>query len=146
MFNKISQFTNNLESDNDLDQPPEISENAKEFLGSLSRLGFSIADENVLDSRRLSFSPQEDIVATIKVNFEGENYKDLAITNMTVFPETRTGVGSSTLNILKENSVGKFSRVVAVQISDPESENFWIKNGFTKCIGENPNNDYEFKL
>ncbi len=74
---------------------------------------------------------------------------DLVITNMTTLPITRTSQGHGTRaiqTVLKWARENHLTIVLATQISDPSSQRFWEKNGFSRCDEPNETGDYKIVL
>lgn len=78
---------------------------------------------------------EEGAVTTIRLVLKDHNAptSDLVITNMTTLPDLEKGKGygskaiTALLRWAKDNGL---KEVRATQVSDPQSANFWQKNGF----------------
>lgn len=80
---------------------------------------------------------QDNATTTIRIVLRDHNAptSDLVITNMTTLPDAEKGKGygsqaiEALLRWAKDNGM---KEIRATQVSDPQSSNFWQKNGFTK--------------
>jgi hypothetical protein len=84
---------------------------------------------------QIQFSNPEGAVTTLRIVLKDHNSptSDLVITNMTTLPDNQKGKGygsaaiSSLLQWAKDN---RMKELRATQVSNPDSERFWEKNGF----------------
>lgn len=94
----------------------------------------------------VKFSFVDNVVVTIGIILmDHQTESDLVIETMTTLPEEscREGFGSQAISkLLLWARNNQFKEVRATQVSSPENEAFWKKNGFTKAPPPNPCNDF----
>ncbi|OIO51120.1 hypothetical protein COZ83_02060 [Candidatus Kaiserbacteria bacterium CG_4_8_14_3_um_filter_50_23] len=129
---------------------PENLKSKKESIDAriafLEKYGAKVElDKPTVDAYRLTFS-YEDAVVTIRIALNDYGGADVIITNMTTLPDSQKdmGFGSKALQSVLSWAANNFKDIRAVQVQEP-SENFWIKNGFTKCEDPNPTNDFIYR-
>ncbi len=76
---------------------------------------------------------------------------DVVIINMTTLPDDKTskGFGKQAIDVIKKwAEENNFNEIRATQVSNPNSERFWVdKNGFVRDEGENKKTkDFLFRL
>lgn len=104
-------------------------------------------DKPAVDAFILTFA-YENAVVTLRIALNDYSGADVVITNMTTLPDSQKdmGFGSKALqSVLSWAADNNFKDVRAVQVQNP-SENFWIKNGFTRSEDPNPTNDFIYRI
>ncbi len=85
-------------------------------------------------------------ITTVKINIE-EKDTAVVITNMTTLPEKEVGGGHGTAavqTIVQWAKEQGFTKIVAAQVQNDESEKFWTKNGFEKAANNEQSGDFVY--
>lgn len=124
---------------------PEMDALAKR----LERYGAAVQPERSRDVGALPYIAQFHVgeaVTTVRFLLKDhQTASDVVITNITTLPDSkrRLGLGSQAIQaLLRWAADNSLAEVRATQISGPENESFWKRNGFDKCPAPNPCNDF----
>lgn len=94
----------------------------------------------------VTFIPARDVRVTVCLSIaDWQTESDVVITNMTTLPveECGKGYGSRVIEIIiRWATVNHFNEIEAVQVSNPNAERFWERNGFEKLPEPNPIGNY----
>ncbi|MDD5051069.1 MAG: GNAT family N-acetyltransferase [Candidatus Pacebacteria bacterium] len=130
------------------DSPEQKREKFDRLAQGLEKYGAAVTSEKrEVGAYRISFQSGE-AVTTVRIVLGDYSGSGLVITNMTTLPdrEKGKGFGSKAIETIKEwakeNNLGE---VRATQVSDPDAQRFWMKNGFVREGGENKTSDYIFQ-
>lgn len=135
---------------NKINRKEEGKKSPEEALGLLQQGGAMITPEQYAHNAYVIQFDSKDgkSKTTLRILFQDGTGSDVVITNMTTLPYEQAGKGfgsKAVQEILQWSRYCRFNEVRATQVQG-ESEDFWIKNGFTKEQEPNPCNDFVYKL
>lgn len=131
------------------DQEKAPVPNAKEVMDRLIHTiedrGVLVTPDRAVGAYRLSFE-SEGATTTIRIILEDYCGADIVITNMTTLPEDKVGQGygskalATLISWAYEHSLND---IRATQVAK-HNVDFWLKNNFTRCEGENSTSDFVY--
>lgn len=93
------------------------------------------------------FDKKDNVITEVSTRYViEEKGKNFVFTNLTTLPdsEKRKGYASRVIQGIIHQVLSKNKKIIATQVSNPDSQAFWISNGFKKCTSPNTTSDFEF--